>query len=313
MNSPREIGRFAPSPTGDAHPGTLLAGLLAWLDARSRGAFFVMRLEDLDVTRVRPGLADTMIDAFKWLGLDWDALDIQTSVAWRHAQALDALHAVGLLYPCSCSRAQIKKNGRKAPDGGFAYDNVCRDRPLADWRTAGENIRCKLPSGMIALTDESGLDLSQDPAYAMGDPIVFRKDGVVAYQLAVVVDDAAAGVTRVVRGRDIAPSTATQVALQRALGLPTPTYRHHFLLLEPHGNKLAKLHGSIGFETLCAHYTGQELCGWLSHVAGIKHTSAKTMPRALVGSFDWARVTMRDVTVIYSASRLGVAQSDALT
>ncbi len=189
---------------------------------------------------------------------------------------------------------------------GFAYDNTCRHEPLSDWRSAGENIRCKLPSGVIAIEDESGLDLSQDPANAMGDPVVYRKDGVVAYQLAVVVDDAAAGITRIVRGRDIAPSTATQVALQRLLELPTPTYRHHFLLLEPQGDKLAKLHGSIGATTLKQHYTGEELTGWLAHVAGLKHTPAKTVPRALVGAFDWARVTENDVTVLFNGEGLHI-------
>lgn len=303
-----EVGRFAPSPTGDAHPGTLLAGLLAWLDARSRGALFIMRLEDLDVTRVKSGLTDAMIETFRWLGLDWDALDIQTSFGDRHARALDGLASRGLLYACDCSRAVIKKSGRKAPDGGFAYDNTCRHKTIGNWREVGENVRVRLPEGRIAVDDESGLDLSQDPARDMGDPVVFRKDGVVAYQLAVVVDDAAAGVTRVVRGRDIAPSTATQVALQRLLGLPTPAYRHHMLLLEPQGEKLAKLHGSIGSATLRVHYTGEELCGWLAHTAGIKHTPSPTVPRALVGGFDWARVTSKDVVVLFSGEGLVTRQ-----
>ncbi|MEJ7600590.1 MAG: glutamate--tRNA ligase family protein [Kofleriaceae bacterium] len=125
-----------------------------------------------------------------------------------------------------------------------------------------------------------------------------RKDGVIAYQLAVVVDDADAGITDIIRGRDIAPSTATQVALQRALGLPTPRYRHHFLLLEPRtGEKLAKLHGSIPFGVLHAHYASATLCGWLAHTAGLVDQSTPCTPAELVAGFDWARVRRDDCLV----------------
>src|SRR5690606_12188084 len=137
-------------------------------------------------------------------------------------------------------------------DGGWAYENTCRGTPLpaGGWRAATGNVRVQLDDDQIELVDEGGLELSQTPAIDMGDPIVRRRDGVIAYQLAVVVDDADAGVTDVIRGRDIASSTATQVMLQRLLGVPTPRYRHHFLLLEESGDKLAKLHGSIPFSAL---------------------------------------------------------------
>jgi len=119
-------------------------------------------------------------------------------------------------------------------------------------------------------------------------------DGVLAYQLVVVVDDAVSGVTRVVRGRDIAPSTATQVLLQRALQLPTPTYRHHLLLLEPRGGKLAKLHGSVGATALRARYRGDELCGIIAHAAGLADAPATCRPHDLLASFDWSRVRADD-------------------
>ncbi|OGV71278.1 MAG: hypothetical protein A3K18_01960, partial [Lentisphaerae bacterium RIFOXYA12_64_32] len=249
--------RFAPSTTGEAHPGTLLAALLAWCDARTRGASFVLRLEDIDPERCRPGFSRQLLDDLAWLGLDWDELHEQHAHADEHARALDRLAELGLLYPCACSRAHIKTHGRPAPDGGFAYPNTCRGRPLppGGWRQAQEPLRAQLADERITLADESGLELSQTPASAMGDPVVVRRDKAVAYQLAVVVDDAKAGITRVVRGRDIAQSTATQVALQRCLGLPTPAYRHHLLLLEPRGDKLAKLHGSVGTSLLRPRYT----------------------------------------------------------
>jgi glutamyl/glutaminyl-tRNA synthetase len=305
------ISRFAPSTTGEAHPGTLLSALLVWLDARARGGRVLLRLEDLDTTRARAGWAAQLRDACAWLGLDWDEVVIQSDRGAAHEAALDALAAAGRLYPCACSRA-ARSGGRRAPDGGWAYENTCRGRPLppGGWRASAEALRARLDDGPIALVDDGGLDLSQAPARDMGDPIVRRRDGVVAYQLAVVVDDAAVGVTDVVRGRDIAPSTGTQVALQRLLGLPAPRYRHHLLLLEPAaaspgapGAKLAKLHGSLPFSQLRARHGAPELCGLLAHAAELLPRSAPCAPSELVSGFDWARVRDRDRVARWDSAR----------
>jgi glutamyl/glutaminyl-tRNA synthetase len=316
------ISRFAPSTTGEAHPGTLLAALLVWLDARSRGGRVLLRLEDLDVTRVRAVWADQMIEACGWLGLDWDAVVVQSDRRAAHEAALDALAAAGRLYPCTCSRA-ARAGGRRAPDGSWAYDNTCRGRalPAGGWRASPGAIRARLDDGRVDLVDDGGLDLSQAPARDLGDPVVRRRDGVVAYQLAVVVDDRDAAITDVIRGRDIAPSTATQVMLQRLLGMPTPRYRHHFLLLEaragsidsgprrsedrnhlaaraplagPGRGKLAKLHGSIPFSELRARHDGPGLCGILAHAAGLVATPAPCRPADLVAGFDWRCVPAAD-------------------
>jgi glutamyl/glutaminyl-tRNA synthetase len=166
--------------------------------------------------------------------------------------------------------------------------------PPGGWRACDEPLRARLDDDRVTLVDEGGLDLSQTPAAEMGDPIVRRKDGVLAYQLVVVVDDAVSGVTRVVRGRDIAPSTATQVLLQRALHLPTPTYRHHLLLYEPRGGKLAKLHGSVGVTALKPRYRAEELCGIIAHAAGLADAPAPCRPHDLLASFDWSRVRTDD-------------------
>ncbi|HSK02026.1 MAG TPA: glutamate--tRNA ligase family protein, partial [Kofleriaceae bacterium] len=241
-----------------------------------------------------------------------DEVVVQSDRGGAHAAALDALAAAGRLYPCTCSRA-ARSGGRRAPDGSWAYENTCRARPLppGGWRASADALRARLDDGPIALVDEGGLDLSQAPARDMGDPIVRRRDGVVAYQLAVVVDDGAAGITDVVRGRDIAPSTATQVALQRLLGLPTPRYRHHLLLLEPaasparwparsagapgqSGPKLAKLHGSLPFSQLRARHAAAELCGLLAYGAGLLDEPAPCTPADLVAGFAWTRVRSRD-------------------
>ena len=284
-------GRFAPSTTGEAHPGTLVSALLAWLDARSRGGRVVLRLEDLDRVRVKLAWAYDMQRALGWLGLDWDDVIVQSDRGAAHGAALDTLAAAGRLYPCACSRSD-RSGGRPAPDGGWAYDNVCRGRSLPDggWRASSEPIRARLDDDRIELVDDGGLDLSQSPAYDMGDPIVRRRDGSIAYQLAVVVDDAASGVTDVVRGRDIAPSTATQVALHRLLGLAVPRYRHHLLLLEPDGDKLAKLHGSVPFTLLDHRYRGDELCALLAGGIGLPAAPA----RELVSRFDWRDVSTAD-------------------
>jgi glutamyl/glutaminyl-tRNA synthetase len=289
-------GRFAPSTTGEAHPGTLLSALLVWLDARARGGGVLLRLEDLDTTRVRTEWATQLREACAWLGLDWDGVVVQSERRAAHEAALDRLDALGRLYPCSCSRSQ-RTGGRRAPDGGWAYENTCRGRPLpGGWRqrTAVDAIRVRLDDDHVALVDDNGVDLSQTPAIDMGDPVVVRRDGVIAYHLVVVADDADAQITDVVRGRDIAPSTATQIVLQRLLGLPTPRYRHHFLLLESSRHKLAKLHGSIPFSQVRARYDGPGLCGVLAHGAGLVDSTAPITPGELVPTFDWGKVSRDD-------------------
>jgi glutamyl-Q tRNA(Asp) synthetase len=305
------ISRFAPSTTGEAHPGTLLSALLVWLDARSRGGRVILRLEDLDVVRTRATWTTQLRDASTWLGLDWDEVVIQSGRAAAHDDALDALAAAGRLYPCTCSRS-ARVGGRRAPDGGWAYDNTCRDRelPAGGWRESPEALRARLDDDRIEPHDDGGLDLAQTPAYDMGDPIVRRRDGVVAYQLAVVVDDAAAGVTDVVRGRDIAPSTATQIGLQRVLGMPTPRYRHHFLLLEPDRNeKLAKLHGSLPFSLLREHYTAGALVGILAHAANLIDRPIACTPRELIERFDWARVPTGDRVARWRDGAIAISET----
>ena len=302
------VGRFAPSTTGPAHPGTLLAALLCWLDARSRGARMVLRLEDLDPERCREEFATAMIDDFAWLGLEWDAVERQSDYHARHSAALDRCAELGVLYPSAISRKDLAALGRRAPDGGWTYDNHERGTllPAAGWRTSTAPLRVQLPAGIFTPKDLGGMNLAQDPALAFGDPVVRRRDGAIAYHLAVVVDDAAIGVTHVVRGHDIATSTATQVALQQVLGLPTPTYRHHVLLLERHQQKLAKFHGSVGAHVLRQHYGAAELCGWLAAVAGLLPTPTACTPAELLPHFSWERVRSDDVFVHWNGKSLEV-------
>jgi len=301
----RATGRFAPSTTGPAHPGTLLAGLLCWLDARSRGARLLLRLEDLDPERCRPEWSTRMQDDLAWLGLEFDAVAHQTGARQAHEAALDRLAERGLLYPCACSRSQLRVEGVRAPGGGLRYPGTCRERafPAGGWREASEPLRVKLPAGRIELEDEGGLDLSQDLA-DRGDPVVLRRDGAVAYHLASVVDDADQAVTRIVRGRDLAPTTAVQIALRRLLELPLPSYRHHLLLLEERGGKLAKEHGAVAAEALRARYDAPALCGLLAHAAGLLAAPQPARPAELLTDFDWERVAREDRVVRWTGKAL---------
>jgi hypothetical protein len=330
--------RFAPTASGRAHLGTLLAGLLCWLDARSRGARFILRLEDIDRQRCLPAYAHGLIDDLAWLGLDWDDLHLQSAHSVVHAAALDALAAAGVLYPSSLSRSAIAALGRRAPDGGWAYDNRERDRPLppGGWRACREALRCRLPAGVQIPQDEGGLDLAADPAATTGDPIVRTRHGDLAYHLAVVVDDHRAGVDRIIRGRDLAPATATHQALRELLGFPHPIYRHHLLLLDASGPippaarpsaprqqageapnsqrsplaaeeagpgtmskaKLAKYHRSLGGDDLRRHLTAPSLCGFLAHCAGLRPAATPPCtPAALLEEFSWSRIRTEDVPV----------------
>jgi glutamyl/glutaminyl-tRNA synthetase len=252
-----------------------------------------------------------MRDDLDWLGLDWDSVEEQRDAVARHQVALDRLAKQGRLYPCACSRSTIRASGVRTPDGGFRYPGTCRARslPAGGWRACREPIRARLPEGRIALEDESGLDLSQDPVALFGDPLVRRRDGAVAYHLASVVDDRAGGVTRVVRGRDLAASTATQVALQRVLEFPEPRYRHHLLLLEEHGGKLAKLHGAVDTAALRARYEPARLCGFLAWVAGLRPEPLPAWPAELLADFSWERVGASDRVLHWTGDALVLAAS----
>jgi glutamyl/glutaminyl-tRNA synthetase len=301
-----EHGRFAPTTSGPAHPGTLLAALLAWLDARSRGAHFSLRLEDIDPERCRPEHREEMLAALAWLGLDQDEVLLQSDHQLLFEAALDELASQGLLYPCACSRAEVQRAGQRAADGSWRYPGTCRAGalPPGGWRESKHSLRLRLAPGRIEPRDEGGLDLAQDPSLELGDPVLRRRDGSVAYHLAVVVDDAAQQVTRVVRGRDLAPCTALHVSIQRALALPTPSYRHHLLLLEPRGDKLAKLHGAVGWRELKECYSPEALTGWLAHAAGLRETADPNSPGELLADFAWDRVHREDVAVRWTGEAL---------
>ena len=226
------VGRFAPSPTGPLHLGSLVAALGSYLDARRERGRWLLRIEDLDAARVRPGCADDMQRTLENLGLNWDGpIEYQSRRRALYEEALETLDGRALLYACHCSRRELADSEEPG------YPGTCRDRPAAPG-----------PAALRFRIDETEsvhfVDRFQGPSSfamgALGDVITRRRDGVIAYQLAVVVDDAQQGVTDVVRGADLLPSTPWQLLLQRALGVATPRYGHLPLVVEPDGAKLAK-------------------------------------------------------------------------
>ncbi len=243
-NSPRYIGRFAPSPTGPLHFGSLLAAVGSYLQARVAGGWWLIRIEDLDRPRVVPGATDLIIGTLAAFGFEWDdAIQHQSLRLDRYAEALDRLRAQQLVYSCSCSRSQIA--AFNAAHLGLAtdldndelrYPGTCRHRAQTDAAAT----RFRVPDGTVQFLDAIHGLQQQDVAATVGDSIVQRRDGVFAYHLAVVVDDAAQNITEVVRGADLLASTARQIQLQQALNLPTPAYCHVPVAVDGAGDKLSK-------------------------------------------------------------------------
>lgn len=246
--------RFAPSPTGPLHLGHAYSACLAHDLARAQGGQFVLRMEDLDRARCRPVWDAAIQDDLTWLGLTWDGPILrQADHLARYDAAVDQLAALGVLYPCSCTRGDIRA-ALTAPQEGVAfevYPGTCRGRPMAS-RHPGDALRLDLGAALAALGpvafDETGPlhhgphAIDPDGARArIGDVVLTRKgDGAVAYFLASAMDDALQGVTLVVRGADLFDFTPVQVILLRLLGLPVPIYHHHPLIRDEHGKRLAK-------------------------------------------------------------------------
>jgi glutamyl-Q tRNA(Asp) synthetase len=245
---PRIFGRFAPSPTGPLHLGSLVAAVGSWLFARAAGGSWLVRMEDLDTPRVVPGAAEEILRTLERYGLTWDGEVVLQSRRLKHYDAaLEILLMDGNAFACACSRADLARAAsapdRADPIANGLYPGTCRGG-LPPGKEA-RAIRFRVPAGRIFLEDRVFGPLSEDVAVAVGDIVVRRADGPYAYQLAVVVDDAEQGVTEVVRGADLLSSTARQITLQRALKVPTPSYAHLPLVLGPDGRKLGKRDGAL--------------------------------------------------------------------
>lgn len=269
-------GRFAPSPTGPLHAGSLVAALASWLDARAHEGEWLVRIEDVDTPRCIAGTDQLILQQLAACGLHADQPPVWQSQRTRHyQQALDRLIATDQAYPCACSRKDIEEalqaSGQFKPrHGELVYPGTCRNglhgkAPRA-WR-----FRTPQPA-LVRWTDRRLGAQAQDVSGAVGDFVLLRADGLFAYQLAVVVDDAEQGITHIVRGEDLTDNTPRQILLQRALGYPTPQYLHTHLVLAADGQKLSKQNGAAPLDTSsseaafacliqAAKCLGLQLCG----------------------------------------------------
>lgn len=293
------------------HLGNVFSALLAWLSVRRAGGVMVLRMEDLDPDRCRAAYAEQLADDLRWLGLDWDegyqkggahGPYLQSERTARYAAAFRALEERGLVYPCYCTRAErLAASAPHRSDGQVVYSGKCRHLTEEE-RARLAQTRCPawrliVPDQEISFTDGLQGTYRENLLRDCGDFILRRSDGVYAYQLAVVVDDAAMGVTQVVRGSDLLSSTPRQIYLQRLLGLPQPEYGHVPLLLAADGRRLAKRDRDQELGELQSRYTAPELLGRLAHLAGLIPEPAPITAQQLVPLFSWEKLPREDLKV----------------
>jgi glutamyl-tRNA synthetase len=294
-------GRFAPSPTGPLHVGNLRTALLAWVFARAAADSFLLRVEDLDASRVRPELEAEQLVDLRAIGLDWDGpVTRQSERTERYAHAVARLDAEGLLYPCFCTRAEIRESA-SAPHGALpegAYPGTCArltTRQRAERAAAGRPpaLRLRAEAAEVEVADR----LRGVVTAVVDDLVVRRNDGAYAYNLAAVVDDAAQGIGEVVRGADLLETTPRQVLLARALGLTVPAYAHVPLVLGPDGRRLAKRHGAVTLaDRRALGESADDVRAALAVSAGLAERGERPSPADLVARFDPGRIP-REPTV----------------
>ena len=240
-------GRFAPSPSGPLHAGSAVAAVASYADARASGGKWLLRIEDLDTPRNAPGAVETILNQLRALGMVWDEdIVFQSRRMSAYQSAFNTLLSLNLIYPCGCTRREIADSGVQGPsrrlDGERPYPGTCRlglptGRQPLSWRV-------RVPQGSYRFEDRWQGWMEQDVAHAVGDFVVKRADGVWAYQLAAVVDDAAQQITAIVRGEDLLTSTARQNMLREIFGYPQPTVLHVPLVVNQEGQKLSKQNGA---------------------------------------------------------------------
>lgn len=291
------VGRFAPSPSGRMHLGNVFSALLAWLSVRSAGGKMILRIEDLDPDRCRPEYAAQLQRDLEWLGLDWDEEQMpQSQRTEAYAEAFARLDT----YPCYCSRNELHAaSAPHASDGAVIYAGTCRDLTAAERaaKTRRPAWRVRVPDEEVSFVDGLQGEVRENLARECGDFILRRSDGVYAYQLAVVVDDAAGGVTEIVRGADLLRSTPRQLWLQTQLGLPHPHYYHVPLLCAPDGRRLSKREHDLDLGVLRQTLTAGQLLGKLAFLAGLLDRPEAASTAELTREFDWTHVFTKNIFV----------------
>lgn len=305
------VGRFAPSPSGRIHLGNMLCSLLAWLSARKKGGKVVLRIEDLDTVRCKRAYAEQMIDDLLWLGLDWDegpGVGGPEEPYWQsertalYERALETLREKELVYPCFCTRSEL--HAASAPhrsDGQTVYAGTCRTLTAQEQAEKALRrspaMRLVAPDEIWRFTDGHMGEYEENLAADCGDFLLRRSDGMFAYQLAVVVDDAAMGVTEVVRGSDLLSSTPRQLYLYDLLGLKAPEFYHFPLLLDAQGRRLSKRNADAGLDELRGKLTPEEILGRLAFLGGFNPGAEAKSAQQLLADFDWAKVPREDVCI----------------
>lgn len=290
------VGRFAPSPTGRMHAGNIYAALSAWLVAKSQGGTIVLRIEDLDRERSKAEYITAVQRDFELLGLTWDQGPFfQHDRDEAYLEAFSALERKGLVYPCFCTRADL--HAASAPHRGekFVYPGTCRG--LTAEQIAEKSMRrapaqrLHVPDAAYSFEDMVQGRYEQNLAHDCGDFLIRRSDQAFAYQLAVVVDDAAQGVTSIVRGVDLLCSTPQQLYLQELLGLDHPRYAHIPLLVAERNRRLSKRDHDAGIEELLARFkTPEAIIGHIAGICGLAPTCDPATPEQLLATFDVARL-----------------------
>lgn len=283
------------------HLGNLFTALLAWLSARADGGEFVLRIEDLDPDRSRAEYAEAIRDDLRWLGLDWDReMPLQSTQTPVYAEQFERLRKRGLIYPCFCTRNELHAaSAPHASDGTLLYAGTCRNLTPAQIasQTRKPAWRIRVPEETISFRDGVFGAVTQNLATACGDFILRRSDGVYAYQLAVVCDDALGGITQVVRGCDLLPSTPRQIWLGRELGFVQPAYYHVPLLVAPDGRRLSKRERDLDMEHLRRRYTPEQLTGRLAFLAGLRPEVSAVAPKELAHGFIWGVIHKNDIPI----------------
>ncbi len=298
----KELGRFAPTPSGRMHLGNVFSALMAWLSAKSRGGEILLRIEDLDTLRCPKENADLLRRDLEWLGLVWDSEQpCQSGRSGYYEEVLSRLSEQGDVFPCWCTRGDLKSapNAPHASDGHPIYPGTCRDLS-AEEREKRSSLRpplwrLRVPDEEISFTDGHYGLYRENLARECGDFILRRADGVFAYQLAVVADDVAAGVTQVVRGRDLLSSTPRQLYLYRLLGAPAPAFFHVPLLTAPDGRRLSKRDKDLDLGVLRERYAPEELLGSLACAAGLLDRYEPCAAAELLKVFSWERIPKDDI------------------
>lgn len=296
------VGRFAPSPSGRMHLGNAFTALIAWLSARSSGGRMVLRIEDLDPRASSRERAKTLIDDLAWLGLDWDeGPHYQSDRLAAYDDAIVRLEELGLTYPCFCTRAELHAaSAPHASDGTYLYAGTCHGLSheevalRAELRPPATRLRVPNeddPAGTIAWTDLCFGPRQEVLARECGDFLIRRSDAVIAYQLAVVVDDCLMGVNQVVRGCDLLGSSARQTYLARLLGFEAPTFGHVPLLVAPDGRRLSKRDRDLDLGALReAGAAPETVVGALAAAADLVEAGAQARPSDLVDAFSWDKI-----------------------